>query len=124
MKPSIGAGRAELSIETVPTLEVSGHSASRSVPTADSASEQEALPSAAFGLIENPSGRVTVFALSSEGEGVFGSWNWGTLSVTSRPEAVSVSVVVGLAARLGSKLSASQPVVAGHGPSAWSASRS
>ena len=73
------------------------------------------MPSAAFGLIENPSGRVTVFALSSEGEGVFGSWNWGTLSVTSRPEAVSVSVVVGLAARLGSKLSASQPVVAGHG---------
>ena len=56
-----------------------------------------------------------MLALISEGDGVVGFWNCGTLRSTSRPEGVSASVVVGSAARLGLKLSWSQPVVAGHG---------
>ena len=46
-----------------------------------SASEQEVLPSAALGLIENPSGRVTVAPRSSDGEGMVGLSSWGTLEV-------------------------------------------
>ena len=82
------------------------------------ASEQAILPSAALGLIEKPAGSSTLLALISEGEGVLGSWNCGTTRSTASPEAASVSVVVGPAARLGLKLSLSQPVVAGHGAAA------
>jgi hypothetical protein len=63
------------------------------------------LPSAALGLIVNPSGKVTVVALISDGEGVRGLRNCGTLRLTSRPLAESVFVVVGFAERLGLKLS-------------------
>ena len=101
---------------TVPTFENSGQWASSSVPIADSSSLQEILPSAAFGLIEKPSGRVTVVALISDGDGVLGLSSCGTLRSTSSPEAVSVSSVSGWAARLGLKLSWSQPVVSGQGP--------
>ncbi len=68
-------------------------------------SEQEVLPSAAFGLIVKPSGRVTVVALISDGEGTSGLDCCGTWRSTSRPEAVSVAVAVGWAKRLGLKLS-------------------
>ena len=88
------------------------------MPRLACASEQATLPSAALGLIEKPSGSSTALALISEGDGVLGSWNCGTIRSTSSPEAASVSVVVGSAARLGLKLSLSQPVVAGHGASA------
>ena len=92
-----------------------------SVPTDDCCSEQVVFPSAALGLIENPFGKVIVLALSADGDGVFGSWNCGTLSTTSTPEAVSVSVVVGFAARLGSKLErvapgGRRPAACGVGP--------
>src|SRR5690349_12088469 len=110
MAPGIGAGRAALSSESVPTLANSGHCAASLLPSRASASEHDVLPSAAFGLIEKPGGRVTVVDRISDGDGVDGSWNWGTSSFTSSPEAVSVSVVVGFALRLGLKLSRSQPV--------------
>ena len=113
MYPDNGPGRAELSIVRVPTLDVSGHWASSSVPNRASESLQALLPSAALGLIEKPAGNFTVTARISEGEGVLGLSSWGTLRSTSRPEAVSVSVVVGWALRLGLKLSWSQPVVGG-----------
>ncbi len=87
-------------------------------------SVQATLPSAALGLIEKPSGRVTVVALIAEESGVSGSWYWGTLRLTANPEAVSVCVVVGFADRLGSKLSLSQPVVSGQGAEALSVSPS
>ena len=54
-------GRAER-VSVVPTFEVSGHRASSVVPISASASEQVVLPSAAFGLIENPAGRLTLAA--------------------------------------------------------------
>ena len=81
----------------MPTLANSGHWASSSVPKRASASEQEVLPSAALGLIEKPSGKVTVVALISEGEGTVGLSIWGTLRSTSRPEGVSAAVVEGWA---------------------------
>ena len=63
------------------------------------------MPSAALGLIEKPSGRVTVVAVISEAEGVTGLSFCGTLRATSRPLAVSASVVDGCAARDGLKFS-------------------
>src|SRR5262249_40608419 len=84
-----------------------------------SAFEQVVLPSAALGLIEKPTGSSTLLPLISDGDGVLGSSNCGTTRSTARPEAESVSLVVGAAARLGLKLSLSQPVVSGHGASAW-----
>src|SRR6478752_500456 len=124
MYPGIGSGSAELSRTTVPTFENSGQCWGSRVPSRASASVQTVLPSAAFGLIENPSGITTLEARSSEGEGVVGSWNWGTSSSTPRPEGESVSSVVGFALRLGLKLSRSQPVVAGHASPAVSRSLS
>ena len=50
-------------------------------PIRASASVQAVLPSAALGLIEKPSGRVTVAARSSEGEGTVGLSCWGTLEI-------------------------------------------
>ena len=73
------------------------------------------MPSAAFGLIENPSGRVTVVARISEAEGVSGLICCGTFRLTSRPLGASASAVDGFAAREGLKPSWSQPVVGGHG---------
>ena len=61
------------------------------------ASVQAVLPSAALGLIEKPGGRVTVAPRSSLGEGIVGLSCWGTVRLTSIPEAVSVSSVVGCA---------------------------
>ena len=52
------------------------------------------------------------------GDGVSALENCGTLKLTLRPLAESVSVVVGSAERLGLKLSWSQPVIAGYSP--WS----
>ena len=66
---------------SVPTLENSGHWASSWVPNRASASEQEVLPSAALGLIEKPSGRVTVIARISEGDGVDGALLLGNTEV-------------------------------------------
>ena len=77
-------------------MENSGHCGFFGVPNVASASEQAVLPSAAFGLIENPSGRLTVGALISESEGESGLSDCGTLRSMSSPEAVSASVVVGV----------------------------
>src|SRR3954466_11705921 len=93
----------------------SGQAAGSSVPRLAWSSVQVLLPSAALGLTEKPGGSCTLEALISEGEGVPGSWNWGTTRSTARPEAESASAVVGAAARLGLKLSLSQPEVAGQG---------
>ena len=57
-----GPGSAELSISRLPTLANSGQSAASRVPKLACASVQATLPSAAFGLIEKPGGRVTVAA--------------------------------------------------------------
>jgi hypothetical protein len=84
---------------------------------AESASEQLTFPSAAFGLIEKPSGRIVVVALISEGEGVVGLCSCGTLRSTSTPEAESACEVDGVAVRLGLNVSCSQPVVSGPGSS-------
>jgi hypothetical protein len=61
-----------------------------------------------------------VVALIAEGVGVLALKVCGTLRFTSRPEGESPCVVVGLAERLGLKVSLSQPVVAGKGAMAWS----
>src|ERR1044072_8024807 len=114
MAPLIGAGSAELSIETVPTLECSGHCASWTVPKAASSSVQAVLPSAALGLIEKPGGKITVVALIEGGAGVLGLCVCGTLRLTSRPVAVSAWVVVGSAERLGLKVGWSPAGVDGH----------
>ena len=90
-------GSAELSTLTVPTFEVSGQCAGSRVPMLESASLQASLPSAALGLIETPTGSVTVVARICEGEGTLGLVGCGTWRSTLRPEAVSVSVVVGCA---------------------------
>src|SRR5882757_6831617 len=111
----MASGSAELTSVRVPTFENSGHWASRVVPNFASASEQETLPSAAFGLTEKPSGKFTSSALISESEGAIGLCTWGTSSLTSTPEAVSASVVDGKAESEGSKPSRSQPVTAGQG---------
>src|ERR1700751_4778186 len=115
MPRGIGSGSAELSSVRVPTLENCGQCASSSVPKLAWESEQEVLPSAALGLIENPSGRVTVVARISESDGVSGLSFCGTFSVTSSPLAVSASEVDGLAESEGWKESWSQPVVSGQG---------
>ena len=115
-RPEIGAGSAELSIDVGADLrELRAVRLRSSVPKFASASEQEVLPSAALGLIEKPTGSVTVAALISDGEGKVGLRSCGTVRSTSTPEAESVAVVVGLALRLGLKVSWSQPVLAGHG---------
>ncbi len=69
------------------------------------ASGQDVLPSAALGFSENPTGSVRFAALISDGEGKLGLSNCGTVRSMSTPEAESVAVVVGLALRLGLKLS-------------------
>src|SRR4051794_11708099 len=117
MYPKIGPGNAELTSSDVPTLENSGHSAAASLWRFACSSLQVLLPSAAPGFSEKPSGSSMLWPLISDGEGVFSSWNWGTLRSTASPDGESVSPVVGAAARLGLKLSLSQPVVAGHGAS-------
>src|ERR1044072_3199415 len=101
MAPLIGAGSAELSIETVPTLERSGHCASWTVPKAASSSVQAVLPSAALGLIEKPGGKITVVALIEDGAGVLGLCVCGTLRLTSRPGGVWAWGVVGAAEGVG-----------------------
>src|SRR5262249_36298398 len=111
-----------------PTFECSGQVAPARVPKAPCWSLQVTLPSAAFGLIEKPSGRVTVAPRISDGEGVNGLCVWGTVRSTSRPDAASACtvpfgcpgccVVVGVAVRLGLNASWSQPVVDGQGTSA------
>src|ERR1044072_6517338 len=113
MSPGSGPGSTALWMSSVPTFEFSGHWAAFWVPKRASKSVQDVLPSAAFGLIEKPAGRVTVVSLIADGEGTVGLWNWGTLRLTSSPEEVSAWVVVGEAGRLGLKLSWSQPVGSG-----------
>ena len=115
MPPEIGAGSAGLSIVSTPTFENSGQCASSVVPKFASASEHESLPSAAFGLIENPSGSFRVAALISDGDGKLGLNICGTVRSMSTPEAESAAVVVGLALRLGLKVSWSHPVGLGQG---------
>ena len=119
MPPKIGPGRAELSSSVVPTFANSGHWASSVVPIRASASEQVVLPSAAFGLIENPSGRLTLAARISEAEGVSGLICCGTFRDASSPLGASASGVDGFAAREGLKPSWSQPVVAAQGALPW-----
>ena len=97
MKPGSGPGSAELSIVRLPTFAKSGQWAARVVPKFASASEQDVLPSAAFELIEKPSGNVTVAPRSSVGEGIVGLNCWGTERFTSIPDAESVAFVVGWA---------------------------
>ena len=104
------------------TLENSGQVAGPNVPIAVSGSGHATFPSAAFGLIVKPSGRVTTDVRSSDGEGVWGLCSCGTLRIVSRPDGVSVAAVVELPVRLGSKLAWAQPVVAGQGVSAWTTS--
>ena len=62
------------------------------------------MPSAAFGLIEKPSGSVVVSDRISDGEGVTGLTSCGTLRSTSSPDGESVWVVVGWRRGLGLKL--------------------
>ena len=118
--PEIGPEAPSCRGTAVPTFENSGHLASLRVPKRASASEHETFPSAALEFSDNPSGSVILTVLICEGEGVTGSWVWGTVSVTSRPDGASVSSVVGFALRLGLKDRRSQPVVAGHAASAVS----
>src|SRR5829696_5228060 len=118
MAPLIGPGRAELSITAVPIFENSGQCAASSVSNESSESSQAILPLAALAAREKPSGRVIATERISEGDGAVGLWAWGTFSVTSSPETLSAAVVVGVTARLGSKVSSSQPVVGGHALSA------
>ena len=63
------------------------------------------MPSAAFGFSENPTGSFRVAALISDGDGNFGLNSCGTVRSMSTPEAESAAVVVGLALRLGLKVS-------------------
>src|SRR4051794_5575313 len=115
MPPGTGAGSAGLSITSVPIFENSGHSAPSRVPNFACESEQEVLPSAAFGLIEKPTGSFSVASFISEGDGKEGLSSCGTVRSMSTPDAESVAVVVGRALWLGLKVSWSQPVLAGHG---------
>src|SRR6476646_6205517 len=115
MAPGSLTGSCGVVSTSVPTLENSGHGASSVVPNLASASEQATFPSEALGLIENPSGKVTLRSLVSESDGATGLWGWGTLSWMSTPAAVSASVVEGRAASDGSKPRMSQPVTSGQG---------
>src|SRR4051794_18726051 len=115
MEPGSASGSAELSSERLPTFENCGHCASSVVPNRAAASEQETLPSAAPGLIEKPSGKVTLTALICELEGAFGLSGWGTSRLVSTPEGESASLVEGEADSDGSKPSRSQPSISGHG---------
>src|SRR5215213_5769979 len=118
MPPWMGPGSAVLSIVDVPILANSGHCASSSVSNASSESAHAVLPFAPLAARENPFGRVVSTLRISEGEGAVGLWVWGTLRVTSSPDAVSAALVVAVAFKLGSKVSLSQPVVAGQGEKA------
>src|SRR5690242_1330548 len=113
MPPNISSGSALLTSDAVPTFENSGQTGALRVPSAACWSVQAVLPSAALGLIEKPSGSSTVVARICDDAGTLGLSPCGTLSLTSRPEAVSVWSVVGTAERLGLKASWSHPVVAG-----------
>ena len=62
-RPGRTSGRAELSRERLPILENWGQFASVVVSKLIDAASQATLPSAAFGLIEKPSGKVTLTAL-------------------------------------------------------------
>src|SRR4051794_8128486 len=118
MPPWIGPGSAVLSIVEVPILANSGQCASSSVSKASSESAQATFPLAALAASENPLGRVVSTLRISEGEGAVALWVWGTLRVTSSPDAVSAALVVAVAFRLGSKVSLSQPAVTGQGEKA------
>ena len=90
---------------SVAIFEFSGQLAPKQGADAGASSGQATFPSAAFGLIVNPSGSVTSEVRSSDGAGTLPLWDCGTLIVRSSPEAVSERSVVGFARKLGEKLS-------------------
>src|SRR5215218_1503908 len=100
MAPGRGAGSAATSRERVAIFESCGHTASNKVPIRAEESAHATFPSAAFGLIVKPSGKVINEVRSSEEAGVSPLWDCGTLIVRSSPEAVSERSVVGLASML------------------------
>src|SRR6478672_1266762 len=105
----MGAGSAATSTLRVPTLENSGQVAAKSVPIALRPSAHTTLPSDAPGLIEKPSGSVSVAERSSDGEGVRGLCVCGTFRSVSSPDAVSACEVVAFAVKAGLKLAWLQP---------------
>src|SRR3954470_7373865 len=97
---------------TVPIFALSGQLAGASDPKSAWASLQALCPSAASGLIVNPSGSSTSTVLTCDAAGVVASV-CSALNVRSSPDGASVSLVVSLLKKTGLNVSLSQPVTAG-----------
>ena len=87
----------------VPIFELSGQAAGAGLSKFASASGQAVCPSAASGLIEIPSGRISEPERRDEGE-LARPRNWVALSCISSPEGLSVRSLVSVALKTGSKV--------------------